>query len=296
MGITQLVKKASNNYFGLFGSVILAISLLLGPTALAATQQSGSIGVQGAVRGAAPNSAPTIDIPSNGQGFNSATIRVSGLCQNGLLVEIYKNNVFAGSVECSGGSYSLQIDLFNGRNDLIARQYDALDQASPDSNAVSVNLNTAFAGNGPQVVITTQYAKRGADPGAVLTWPLTISGGTPPYAISIDWGDKTAFELISLAKPGDFNMTHTYNAAGIYNVTVKASDSQGNTAFLQLVGIGNGPITQSQSTNQKIIVQRIVVWWPFIVLIALAIVAFWLGRKHQLDSIRGRIRRGERPF
>ncbi|HXY18353.1 MAG TPA: PKD domain-containing protein [Candidatus Nitrosopolaris sp.] len=289
--------------FSIRPAIVLCITaatlpaILMPAAAYAVTQQSGSVGIQATLPGPAPNQAPTIDIPSNGQSFVNLPIKVSGLCQSGLLVEVYKNNVFTGSVVCAGGSYSLQIDLFSGRNDLVARQYDALDQASPDSNTVSVTYNTSFAGNAPQVLITTQYAKRGADPGSVLTWPLSISGGNAPYAVSIDWGDKTAFELLSLAKPGDFNAVHTYNAAGTYNITVKATDANGNTAFLQLVGVGNGPITQTtKAANQNVIIEKEIIWWPFILLVLLAITGFWLGRKHQLDTIRSRLRRGQRPF
>lgn len=274
------------------------VFLLPAYSAQAVTQQSGSVGVEGTIPGPAPSQAPTISVPSAGQTFTVSPIRVSGLCQSNLLVEIFKNGVFAGSIDCSGNSYSLQIDLFNARNDLVARQYDALDQASPDSNTVSVTFNTAFAGNGPQVLITTQYAKRGADPGNVLTWPLSISGGSAPYAVSVDWGDKTAFELLSLPKAGDFNIEHTYNVAGSYNVTVKATDTSGNTAFLQIVGIGNGPIQQGTkaTTNQNIKVEKAVVWWPFISLAALSVLAFWLGKMHQLETIRGRLRKGEPRF
>jgi PKD domain len=281
--------------------LLLASTLLLAgySQAQAATQQqSGSVGVQGTIPGAPPSQAPTISVPSNGQTLNTLPVKVSGLCQSGLLVEIFDNNVFVGSTQCTGGSYSLQTNLFSGRNDLIARDYDSLNQASPDSNTVSVTFNSGFVGNGPQVLLATQYAKRGANPGDVLTWPLAISGGTAPFAISVDWGDKTAFELLSLGQPGDFNINHTYNASGSYNVTVRASDANGNTAFLQLVGIGNGPVQQTTkaATNQNLKVTRVVVWWPFALLAIFAILAFWLGRKHQLDTIRGRLRRGERPF
>jgi hypothetical protein len=299
-GLMQVVVGKAAARISLLLGLLLASYLLLlnfGQVQALTQQQSGSVGVQGTIPGAAPTQAPTISVPSNGQTLNTLPVKVSGLCQSGLLVEVFDNNVFVGSVECSSGSYSMQIDLFSGRNDLIARDYDSLNQASPDSNTVSVTFNNGFVGNGPQVLLTTQYAKRGANPGDVLTWPLSVSGGTAPYAVSVDWGDKTAFELLSLGKPGDFSANHTYNAAGSYNVTVRASDANGNTAFLQLVGIGNGPIQQASPTkNQNIIIERVVVWWPFVLLVVLSIMAFWLGKKHQLDTIRGHLRRGERPF
>lgn len=277
----------------------LLLLFLIAPKALAATQQqSGSSGVEGTVPGSPPTQGATIDVPKSGQDFSSIPITISGLCPNNTLVEIYKNNVFAGSINCSHGSYSLLIDLFDGRNDLIARVFDSLDQAGPDSNIVTVSFTNPLASTGPRISLTTQYAKRGANPGSILNWPITLSGGTGPYAITVDWGDKTDPDLISQQVPGDINLEHTYAQSGVYKVTIKASDSNGNTAFLQLVGIGNGPVQQSTVNSNGIITSEKVrvLWWPIIALFILAITAYWLGQKHQLEAIRSRLRKGEQPF
>lgn len=262
--------------------------------------QSSSTGVEGTISEAPPSQAATIDVPKNGQSFSNTPITVSGLCPNNTLVEIYKNNVFGGSVECSHGSYSLQVDLFDGSNDLVARVYDALNQSGPDSNTVSVTFASALQTSGQRISLTTQYAERGAAPGSILSWPITMSGGTGPYAISVDWGDNSDPDLISQNVAGNVTLQHTYAQSGVFKVTVKASDSQGNTAFLQLVGIGNGPIQQAANsssgsgilTNQK----TKVLWWPVIFLFVLALAAYWLGQKHQLEAIRRRLRKGEQPF
>ncbi len=263
-------------------------------------QQTGSTGVEGLVSGPPPSQAATIGVPKNGQNFSSLPITVSGLCPNNTLVELYTNNVFAGSVECSHGSYSLLMDLFEGRNDLVARVYDSLNQAGPDSTTVTVFFNPPTPLSGARISLTTQYAKRGANPGEILSWPITLSGGTAPYAISVDWGDKSNQDLISQLVPGDVNLEHTYAQSGIYNVTIKASDAGGNNAFLQVVGIGNGAI-QQQTTNPNnpgiVSNQKTkVLWWPIITLFVLVLIAYWLGQKHQLEAIRNRLRRGEPPF
>jgi hypothetical protein len=275
-----------------------AAFILLPAAARAATSQSGSTGVSGTVAAPPPTKAATIDVPRSGQSFSSLPITVSGLCPANLLVEIYKNNVFAGSTPCSRGSYSLQIDLFDGRNDLVARVYDDLNQAGPDSNTVTVNYSSAIPVGGPRISLTTQFAKRGADPGSILSWPITLSGGTGPYAISVDWGDKTNPDLISQGSPGNFNIQHTYSISGVYKVTVKATDSGGNSAFLQLVAIANGPIKQSgaASGSNTLTVQTKVLIWPLIVLFVLMIASYWLGQRHQIEAIRNRLRKGEPPF
>lgn len=273
---------------------------LLGSPVLAQTQQdSGAVGVEGTIPSGPPTSAPSITSPSNGQIFTTLPITVAGLCQNDLLVEIFRNGVFAGSVQCVGGSYSLQIDLFSGRNDLVARQFDSLNQASPDSNTVTVTFNDGLPGTGPRISLTTAYAKRGAAPGDTLSWPITISGGTPPFAISVDWGDKSTLDLLSRDSAGDILLQHIYNQSGIYNVTIKATDSKAQAAFLQVVGIGNGPIQQTDATAKPSTATssstRILII-SLIVAIPLLLSSFWLGKKHQLQVIRTRIRKGERPF
>lgn len=265
---------------------------------MAATSQQGATGISGTVPAPPPTQAATIDVPRSGQSFSSLPITVSGLCPADTLVEIYKNNVFAGADQCTNGSYSLQIDLFDGRNDLVARVFDNLNQAGPDSNTVTVTFSSAVPVGGPRITLTTQFAKRGADPGSILTWPITLSGGTGPYAISVDWGDKSTPDLISQAAPGNITLQHTYSNAGVYKVTIKATDAGGNAAFLQLIGIANGPIKQAGGAagSSTFTVQTKIVLWPLIVLFVLMVAAYWIGKRHQIEAIQNRLRKGQPPF
>lgn len=276
----------------------LASWLFLSSAVLAVTSQSGSTGISGTVPSPPPTQAATIDVPRNGQSFSNLPITVSGLCPQNLLVEIYKNDVFAGATQCNKGSYSLQIDLFDGRNDLVARVYDNLNQAGPDSNIVTVTFSSNIPTGGPRITLTTQFAKRGADPGSVLTWPITLSGGTGPYAISVDWGDNTNQDLISRSAPGNLDLQHTYAQSGVYKVTIKATDSGGNSAFLQVVAIANGPVKQTGAINgtNSLTVQTKVLIWPLIVLFILMITTYWLGKRHQIEAIRNKLRKGEPPL
>lgn len=283
---------------GIIMGFFAVLSLGLPENSLAATQQTGTTGIQGVVPSPPPSQPATINIPRNGQSFSTIPITVSGFCPADTLVEIYKNGVFAGSTNCSNGSYSLQIDLFDGRNDLIARVFDNLNQAGPDSSTVTVNFSSGITTGSPRITLTTQYAKRGADPGSILDWPITISGGTGPYAISVDWGDKSAPDLISRPAPGNFDLRHTYSIAGIYKVTIKATDFNGNSAFLQLVAIANGPIKVSQANSSAVITsqQTKILLWPILALFVMLAIAFFVGRRHQLETIQNRLRKGEPPF
>jgi hypothetical protein len=254
--------------------------------------QSGSVGLEGKVDGPPPSTPATISIPSNGQTFTNTPIRIGGLCKTGLLVKIFSNNVFIGSVVCAGGSYSLQADLFSGTNELVARVYDALDQAGPDSNVVTVTFNDAqFAQFGTRVTLSSSFARKGANPGDTLTWPITLAGGASPYAISVDWGDGKPATLLSRSFPGNFDVTHVYDSAGVYNVVIKATDANGVTAYLQVVGVGTGEVSgKNLSTNTATSTSKTrILWEPLLVLIPMVLVAFWLGKRHELFTIRKRI-------
>jgi len=256
---------------------------------------SGSVGLEGTISTAAPTQASTIAVPTNGQVFTSIPITVSGLCTSGLLVKLFSNNIFTGSTLCSNGSYSLQSDLFAGRNDLITRVYDALDQSGPDSNLVSVTFNDAqLTSVLSQVLLTSAYARLGANPGQELDWPLVLSGGSGPYAISTDWGDGKAATLQSVAEAGNITIKHTYDTAGVYQVIIRATDASGGTAYLEVVGVANGQVTQSSTSKNAPVIQikTVLLWWPALALLPLLLIAFWLGVRYEKRAIRKEYERG----
>lgn len=293
------IKKTKKLVFALFLEAVVGVTAIqlaaFAPISAQPLQDDGSVGIEGRVPGEPPPNAPTITVPSNGQVFTSAPITVSGLCQTGLLVEVFKNNVFAGATECLNGSYSMRIDLFSQRNDLVARQYDALNQQSPDSNRVTVTFRDTQAGSGPRLSLFSAYAKRGAD--SPLTWPLTISGGTPPYAVSVDWGDSGDPTLISRAAAGNFTVEHIYEQSGTYSIVFRATDANGVAAFLQVVGVKIGPTDQTTAEEASAITIRYQIplfFWIIAALVfPLLLSAFWLGKRHEVQTLRSRIRKSE---
>jgi len=282
-------------------SLVIASLVIVSGSAYAATS-SDSVGITGTISAPPPTTGASITFPNNNQSFTTVPINVSGICPSNLLVKMFKNNVFAGSVQCKNGSYSIQIDLFSGSNELIARVYDDLDQPGPDSNTVNVSFNDTKSGAGSRVSLTSNFAKRGAFPGETLSWPVVISGGSGPYAVSTDWGDGSSADLSSQPFPGAFSVKHAYKEAGVYNIVVKVVDRDGVAAFLQLVGIGNGPLSQTNtgsgtSASQPVSgVKTKIVWQPSAIIFPFVISTFWLGKKYELHMLKRKISRGERPF
>lgn len=283
--------------------LLLSLAALI-PVAYAATE-SGSVGLEGRISAPPPSTPAVISLPRDGQTFTNLPITLSGICPNDLLVKVFINNVFAGSVMCKNGSYSIIIDLFNGQNELISRVYDALDQAGPDSNKITVVFDAGGSSPTSNPLLTSTFAKRGANPGQELTWPIVLSGGTGPYAVSVDWGDGTAPDLISQEFPGTFNIKHKYASPGVYNILIKVSDKNGGVAFLQLVGVANGALTQEQQAaaaaeqnkdNAGTKTKTKVLWQPAALLVPFLLATFWLGKKYELKMLKKKIEHGDRPF
>lgn len=270
--------------------VVMVFTAPADAATISAPPQSNSIGLEGTISSAPPSSAATIAVPSNGSVFTSSPITDSGICPSGLLIKVFDNGTFVGSTICSGGSYSLQISLFNGQNNLVAEDYDALSQEGPPSNTLTVTLNNdQFLKYGTPLSLSSDYAENGAAPGTEIDWPLHLNGGTGPFAVSVDWGDGSPQELLSITNDGTITIKHTYKVAGIYTVVSKAVDKNGETAFLQLVGQATGAI---QNTNTKTAGSSVVVEkestpiWPSLIMIPLIGAGFWLGRKYEYHELR----------
>lgn len=282
--------------------LVLFAVVLVAQAQVFAAEEQGSVGMEGRISAPPPTQAAVISIPRSGQAFNTLPVTVSGICPNGLLVKLFKNNVFAGSTQCANGSFSLIIDLFDGQNELVARVYDALDQAGPDSNVVAVTYSNNKPTFGGRVSLSSAIAKKGANPGQKLVWPISVTDGEGPYAISVDWGDGTTPDLISRPFAGNFNIEHTYQQSGVYNIVIKATDKNGGVAYLQLVGVANGALSQENSEGKdkssggNTVIRQQILWWPVAVFIPLIASTFWLGKRHELHTLKKKIERGDRPF
>lgn len=280
------------------GIYLLALFVWVKPAA-AITQlptpdpKPGSFGLEATKQQAPPSVGATISTPGNGASYTSSPITVNGICPSDLLVQIYDNNVMVGSVMCTNGSFSLQVSLFAGNNELSAIVYDDLEQAGPTSNVATVTYNdsrlTAF---GQLITLTSSYGRRSSAAGSELSWPLQLSGGTGPYAFSIDWGDGSPSELKSQPVTGLVAIAHTYNKAGIYQANVKVTDVNGVSAFLQVIAVGSGKVDTSaaNATDKGNTTEKVVVLWiPAAVALILLLPAYWLGRRSQMVSIKNKM-------
>lgn len=293
-------KRRYTPLLGLVAMVFGAVLVLGGVQASALTPlptpdpMPGGFGLEATKTQAPPTQGATITVPGNGASFDSSPITVQGICPTGLLVQIYNNNVMVGAVMCENGSFGLEVSLFAGTNDLKAVVYDELDQAGPESNVVSVTYtDTRFTAFGELVTLTSTYGRRSSPAGTQLIWPLQLSGGTGPYAFSIDWGDGSEAQLMSQSLAGALNIAHTYKNAGIYQINIRVTDANGVSAFLQLIAVSSGEVdpalAASGETEGGIRERVIILWIPAAVALLLLGPAYWLGRRSQLVSLRNKM-------
>lgn len=253
--------------------------------------ESGSVGLTGVVPGKPPTTAATISKPTNGQHFSTSPVTVEGSCPANTLVELYKNDIFAGSTVCTDkGAYTLDVDLLIGENKLIARVYDALNQSGPDSNIITVYYDalppqsdsiTPFNFGGNQLLLNTDAVFRGVFPDQTMTVPLDVLGGNPPYAINVEWGDASN-KIVPRNDNATFNIDHIYKKAGTYQVTFQASDVGGRVAFLTVAAIVNGQPDVATATTKPIATTgQLLLLWPIFTGAVAVVASFWLGEQRE---------------
>jgi hypothetical protein len=252
---------------------------------------SDSVSLTGTVPTKPPNVAAKITSPRDGQHFSISPVNVAGTCSDGSLIEIYKNDIFAGSTPCdSGGKFSFDVDLLYGKNILVAKIYDVLNQAGPDSEPVTVFYDAqppntgAFSSldlRGAQLVLSTDAVYRGKFPNQMLNVPISIIGGVSPYAVSVDWGDAGS-NVIPRGNNTVFNASHAYKKPGIFKIILKGTDSDQRVAFLQVAAFINGqPSVIAASTTHKPSPNWLLLILPLLAVAVTLVASFWLGERRE---------------
>jgi len=317
----KIRRTMRRNRSSLHYPLIIFLLLCTGVFLVAWTLRAAAVDIKvtGRIPGPAVTEPATITDPVSNQRFKDIPITVSGTCPaNAAYVEIFSNDVMKGAAICDVDSkYSLSIDLFEGRNDLVAHVFNITDDEGPPSDTVTVFYDAprpppqpppsqGGAGGPPptpgsnhppvqpvqQLILKTAFLYKGYFVGDELQWPLEISGGTAPYALSVDWGDGTD-DVISRGKAGKLDISHIYAQAGGYQgsyiVKVKATDSSGSKAYIQFFvvvkekgGNAGGTIFSKRPPALGSSLHWLLVAWPAYLLIVMMAVSYLLGERQEL--------------
>ena len=115
-------------------------------------------------------------------------------------------------------------------------------------------------------------------------------------------GEGKQPDWISQPFPGTFDIQHVYDAPGVYNIIIKATDQNGGVAYLQLVGVANGALGQDEGGAAATTggggqtTQTRILWQPAAILLPFIVATFWLGKRHELHTLKRKIENGDRPF
>lgn len=277
---------------------------------------NGNISVSGVVPGPPPTIPAVITDPAEGQHIGEQTYVLKGTCEAGRFIEIYRNDASAGLVTCSvSGDFQINITLLAGKNKLVARTFDSIAQYGPDSAIVHVfydvpSVDTLIATKnmsksqaerlheeiiGKPLVIYSDPVQGGFIAGGNTKLPYQINGGSPAYAVAINWGDNSNNSLESKSDDGKYTVAHRYAGAGQYEVTITASDTLGQQSTTQVILIVSGNksdlaaltnksacainSTAPNCTVQNQILNKLDYVWPAIVGSGFMAISFWLGER-----------------
>jgi hypothetical protein len=265
--------------------------------------------------------------PTDGTVFNAKPITVSGSCPDNSYVELSRNGQFSGVALCNNNVFRIQSDLFDGDNQLLAQDYNTTDEAGPLGSPINVTYNAPASLSTPSSssaagtsstnqtsagssatappVMTSQFQYQATEAGQVFTTTINIDGGTPPYYVTVNWGDGTSTDYTFNSDP-TFEISHTYLAAGNFVIIAKAVDAKGVKTTVQLVAIIHAPLNAKTKTPAtggttgptsppaaissffRSVKHYLWVAWPsYLIVVALAF-SFWLGEHEELRLLRRR--------
>lgn len=316
----------SHTSYPLLVLLIMMVGLVM--AAMTFQVRAADIFVTASANGPTPVQPAVILSPLNDSRFTDSSIPVSGTCEPGYYIKLFRNEIFSGSTLCTpGGTFSIVTDLFAGRNDLQARTFNVADNEGPASTIITVWYDVPVDPEDPEIpeqptpgtdppyspggrpdpdtlfYLSTEYFFKAAYSGQRIAWDFKIMGGSGPYTVYVTWGD--GYSDVKRGVSGDsFTIEHWYNTLKekreYYSMIVRVQDNRGHNASLQLVAIMNDPDIISGALVKPNdpgplspagwLTGALKLLWSVYGLLLLMAVSFWLGERRGY-SLAAHIRR-----
>lgn len=139
----------------------------------------------------------------------------------------------------------------------------------------------------PSIVLKSEYQYQVKKAGELFEWQVGVSGGTPPYSISVDWGDDVV-EQLGHPDQSLITLSHAYSAPRDYPVLVTITDAAGTSATMQWVAIVKDSLayaafvsTHKGGVGAVLDTARQWLWivWPVYIAVVLMVLSYWIGEQ-----------------
>lgn len=232
-----------------------------------------------------PKVGAVISLPTPDSTVTSADNLVAGSCPVAspqVAIVLLVDGARAGSALCNDqNDFSLPIRLSSGQHTLVAQSYTLTGGKAPDSLPVTITshvASTAARTTGLSFATTDQFNVLGGNLDTALDG--TITGGTAPYQLIVDWGDGNRDRYtVTLASQ---HLTHTYKSMQSYNARVAVSDATGLAIQLQYATVAYttpAPATPTAGTAPLFTPTIIGVYGLFVTVVSVSGI-LWLEAKH----------------
>lgn len=263
-----------------------------------------------------------ITYPPDNTVFHNQKENVSGTCPSNSYVKLYDNNTFKGVAWCTlSNQFVITIDLFSGRNDLRAQDYNVTNQQGPVTPIVSISYIPGDSSTNiipksksvnttpiipPTLLIISdfKYQVYNSD----YSWTINVSGGSYPIQANVNWGDGNNSVYYLSSEIRTFNIKHRYGQYGYYRIIVTASDVSNNVSSLQLAALIRDPgavgiftptvhiVPPSVSEDISIVTylkSNLKIWfiiaWPSLIIVLLMLTSYWLGEREEYHRLYNKV-------
>jgi len=265
----KLLHHRHTSYRALFG-IVLTVGALIVMTGRIAN--ADDLQVNATVPAPIPAGAPVFTAPPDGTVTDNPSVTFEGTCPvitPAVIITLYDGPTLIGSGPClADGTFRITATIAEGARVIVATVVTITNENGESSDPLHVTYipktptqepnpgtsppSTGTDSTGPGIPTPLQII---ADkpfllfsPNKPIQWKGRFEGGTPPYKITLAWGDgHTTVENGVTTDPQTY--TYIYRENRNYTLTVSVSDTDGQTLTRNFAAISAGAPVGSGSSN-----------------------------------------------
>lgn len=141
----------------------------------------------------------------------------------------------------TGSATTFTADSFDSGNVSVGVRAGAVLNCGPNATVVERSEEARVTVVVPLALAGVDVGPNPLPPGGTATLQGSVTGGVPPYALEVAWGDGT-YSVVHRSTPGAFTVNHTF-ATGEFVPYVGVEDSEGdleNRSVAEALSVGSG--------------------------------------------------------